>query len=261
MHCFTFWTWILSRINRVWHYKKSWSKSKSNKKVLLRERKRHTDHGISSTPSVVLYQGDGVPLERGVPPYPRLDGAPPVQGWMGYPLFKAHQVVFIIKWWRYPPSKAGWGTPLAGPDWGTPCGQTDRHMSKHNLPVILYSWSVKSEAVHEVQFMSTKHSQQGVRVLIKRSWVLSPLEAIFCAEFILLFHRVSLVGSVASFVQFRKNSVVMWPSCQFIPSDQSKLHSPSSFPVILKINNVGISVLPKFENKLHTIIYSISTMP
>ena len=41
-------------------------------KVLLRERKRHTNYGVSSTPSAVLSQGGGT-LERGV-------------GTLGYPL-------------------------------------------------------------------------------------------------------------------------------------------------------------------------------
>ena len=59
-----------------------------NKKVLLREHKRHTDHSVSSTTSVVLYWGGGYPI----------------------------------------PPPARWGTPPPG------CGQTDRHVSKHNLP-------------------------------------------------------------------------------------------------------------------------------
>ena len=69
------------------------------KKVLLRERKRHTDRGVSSTSSVVL-PGGGYPLP-GVPP---CWGGPPCQG---------------------------------GPAMGYPCWtdrQMDRHVSKHNLP-------------------------------------------------------------------------------------------------------------------------------
>ena len=81
----------------------------SNKKVLLCERKMHTDCGVSSTPSVVLYRG-GDPLLGGTPcqgeGYPingrstsRLDlgryrpsepgQVPPFQYWIfrdGYPL-------------------------------------------------------------------------------------------------------------------------------------------------------------------------------
>ena len=83
-----------------------------NKKVLLRERKRHTDRRVASTPSVVL-TGWGYPIPgpdrgRGVPypwmgGYPHLwtggqgwMGVPPVQGWMGVPP---------------PPSGPGRGTP------------------------------------------------------------------------------------------------------------------------------------------------------
>ena len=83
-----------------------------SKKVLLRERKRHTYRGVSSTPSVVLYRGGipcgGVPHPKwgGTPgyslsgpgrgtPHPRLDGGMPHprldEGthrgwtWLGYP--------------------------------------------------------------------------------------------------------------------------------------------------------------------------------
>ena len=38
-------------------------KNMMNKKVLLRERKRHTDRGVSSTPSVILYE-EGYPPPR-----------------------------------------------------------------------------------------------------------------------------------------------------------------------------------------------------
>ena len=113
--------------------------TKRNKKVLLRERKRHTDRGISSTPSVVLYWGGGgggglplpgVPhpcwgyLTLGTPPsdlagggYPTSDsphqtwlgGVPhPCWGGGGYPTSGT------------PPAGPGWGTPLAGPGRGTP---------------------------------------------------------------------------------------------------------------------------------------------
>ena len=34
---------------------------RTNKTVLLRERKRHTDRGVSSTPSALLYRGGGTP--------------------------------------------------------------------------------------------------------------------------------------------------------------------------------------------------------
>ena len=56
-----------------------------DKKVLLRERKRHTDRGVSSTPSAVLYLGGGLPL--------------PCQG---------------VPHLGYPPSRPGWGVPHPG---------------------------------------------------------------------------------------------------------------------------------------------------
>ena len=143
----------------------------SNKKVLLCERKRHTDRGVSSTPSVVpVPRGGGGThpaldggyphpwTDGGTPPHPRLDvvppslsldgGTPPSKaGWgntpskagWGYPPSKTG--------WGYPTSpssdggiilfKAGWGYPLAGPDRGTPrplCGQTDGQTHVKTLP-------------------------------------------------------------------------------------------------------------------------------
>ena len=51
-----------------------------NKKVLLREHKRHTDRGASSTPSVS--RSGVLPLPR-VPPWPGLAGEVPEPGLMG----------------------------------------------------------------------------------------------------------------------------------------------------------------------------------
>ena len=67
-----------------------------NKKVLLRERKRHTDRGVSST------------TRSGVTPPARFDRGG------GY-----------LRWGTSQPGPTGggyprWGTPLAGPGWGTP---------------------------------------------------------------------------------------------------------------------------------------------
>ena len=58
-----------------------------NKKVLLRERKRHTDRGIRSTPSAALSGlvptlagGGGTYLGQGVPYL----GVPPILTWLGW---------------------------------------------------------------------------------------------------------------------------------------------------------------------------------
>ena len=105
-----------------------------NKKVFLRERKRHTDRSVSSTPSVTR---DGVlPLPRqGIPPagVPPWQGYPPARsdggGWV--PPGQAQRGVPEVGYPRqgYPPPPAGpsWGTPLPGPGQSIPprCGQTD----------------------------------------------------------------------------------------------------------------------------------------
>ena len=94
-----------------------------NKKVLLRERKRHTARHVASTPSVVLTGVNpipgpdpdggtpslGVPLSRSRWGYPHLDLAG-VDGGVPHP------------WWRrgYPPSGLNQGTPLSTFRWGYP---------------------------------------------------------------------------------------------------------------------------------------------
>ena len=102
------------------------------KTVLPRERKRHTDRGISSTPSAVLYRGGGrypIPTKGG---YPTL-GTPP--SWPGQRIPHPCQGSTPP---QVPPIGPGWGTPLVRPNWGTPppiwtwsgypprCGQTER---------------------------------------------------------------------------------------------------------------------------------------
>ena len=52
-----------------------------NKKVLLRERKRHTDRAVSSTPSV---SRSGVPPPAGVPPGQVWWGVPEVGSPLGW---------------------------------------------------------------------------------------------------------------------------------------------------------------------------------
>ena len=78
-------------------------KTHLNKKVLLRERKRHTDRGVSSTPSVILYEV-GYPPPIGVPPGKVRWGVPKV----GYPHRGTPQ----------PGLTGGGGTPRLGPNGG-----------------------------------------------------------------------------------------------------------------------------------------------
>ena len=86
-----------------------------NKKVLLRERKRHTDRGVSSTPPEVGYPPAGYPRPGPTGGYP--SWGMPRQG--------------------YPPAGPGWGTPQVWTD-----RMMDRHVSKHYLPVVLRTRSV-----------------------------------------------------------------------------------------------------------------------
>ena len=141
-----------------------------DKKVLLRERKRHTDRGVSSTPSVT---------RGGVPP------------WQGYPLARSDGG--YLRWGTPrpggvpPPAGPGWGTPhwtwlgyppqsdLAGVP-PTPPHQTwlgypppqvwtdrrmDKHVSKHNLPVVLRTRSVMIKIVFASNQIFVDCSQQS----------------------------------------------------------------------------------------------------
>ena len=100
------------------------------------ERKRHTDHGVSSTPSVVLWwwgtPAGGYPIPgqggySGVAPHPDLAGVPPVWTWLGYP------PIWTRLEYPPPPVQDQMGVhPPSGPGQGTPPqGWTDW---KHNLP-------------------------------------------------------------------------------------------------------------------------------
>ena len=143
-----------------------------NKKVLLHEHWRHTDRGVSSTPSVILYEvgppRQGTPQARSNGRYPPA-GVPPNQVWQrGY--LRWGTPIGVPPWPCLMGRYLRWGTPQqgypppAGPGWvplpcldlaGVPpppwCGQTDgwmdgwmdRHMWKHYLPVILRTRSVK----------------------------------------------------------------------------------------------------------------------
>ena len=107
---------------------------KQDKKVLLRERKRHTDRGVSSTP--ICFPKWGTPL-----PQPGPTGGGGLTG--GYPLARSDRGGT-----RGGVPPLNWGTPPPGWTWTWLCGQTDgwmdgRHVSKHYLPVVLRTRSVK----------------------------------------------------------------------------------------------------------------------
>ena len=76
----------------------------TNKKVFLRERKRHTDRHVASTPVVLTRGGGATPSLGSTPVTPSPSG--PGRG-------------------TPPPCKAGWGTPPSGPSWGTPHPRLD----------------------------------------------------------------------------------------------------------------------------------------
>ena len=88
-----------------------------NKKVLLRERKRHTDRRLASTPSVVLTGGGGgypITGQGGI----RIQGTPRIQGWMGVPPVQG--------WMGVPPH-----LDLAGVPPPRRCGQTENITFPH----------------------------------------------------------------------------------------------------------------------------------
>ena len=106
------------------------TKINRNKKVLLRERKRHTARSVASA----RYAGaGGTPSSHGagVPHSVMVGGGYPIQSWWrdttGTPLpsrpGRGTPPPTIKTWLRYPlPSKPGWGTPLPPSrlGWGTP---------------------------------------------------------------------------------------------------------------------------------------------
>ena len=132
-----------------------WNKYMYNKKVLLRERKRHTARRVAIASP--CYSGGGVPwqnffsqsehvssqircqkffplLRRGTPGPetgypPHLDLGPPTLTWTWDPP--------TWTWtWDPPPRTWTWDPP--------PCGQTHRQVSKHYLPVVLRTRAVKT---------------------------------------------------------------------------------------------------------------------
>ena len=100
---------------------KFYSDNRFNKKVLLRERKRHTARRVASTPYVVLTgypPPPRVPPWQGTPPagYPPWQGTPPgrVPPWQGTPWLGTPRQGTPLP--GYPPRQ---GTPLPGypPSW------------------------------------------------------------------------------------------------------------------------------------------------
>ena len=114
-------------------------KKQKNKKVLLREHKRHTDCHVASTPSVVLprYPPSG-PGQGGYPAW----GVPCLGGTLpgGYPakvppLSGPGEVPPSIWTWRgTPPSGPGWRVPC----WGVPCQGTPPSGPGWVLPI--WTW-------------------------------------------------------------------------------------------------------------------------
>ena len=89
-----------------------------NKKVLLRERKRHTARRVASASSPGQGSTPSIP-DRGVP-HPVLDGGThPVLG-RGYPILSWMGIPPFIPGQRVLPSRPGLGYPPSGPGWGTP---------------------------------------------------------------------------------------------------------------------------------------------
>ena len=81
---------------------------------------------ILADPPPPPHRLDLTPPPVGPDPPPRLDLTPP--GWTWPP-----RLDLTPPGWTWPPQ-------LAGPD--PPCEQTDRHVSKHNLPVVLRTRAV-----------------------------------------------------------------------------------------------------------------------
>ena len=135
-------TGLMSMYGHWYRYSSSCSvKTSTYKKVLLRERKRHTDRGVSSTTRWGTPPPVRVPPLVGVPPQPGLmgggyprwgtpqSGYPSVWTWLGY------SPPPTWTWLGYPPYQLD--LPRVPPP-PPRCGQTesspDRHVSKHNLP-------------------------------------------------------------------------------------------------------------------------------
>ena len=169
-----------------------------NKQQQESERKRHTDRGVSSTLSVTWSAVPPSPQQgthpgrvspwAGVPPA-RSDGGTqggvPLAGYTplsaGVPPGRSDRGTRggVPPW--HSTSQQGYPSPPSGPGWGTRpiwtwsgtpsrCGQTDRHVSKHNLPVVLRMRSVKTGETlwFFVNRFLCKMAWQGLRTRLNR---------------------------------------------------------------------------------------------
>ena len=108
----------------------------TNKKVLLRERKRHTARRVTSARYAALCNG-GVPWVGGTPSQvggtPSQVGGYPISGPGGYPILgqggypisgRGYPISVLGVHWVPPPYRPGWGVPWVTPypdlRWGTP---------------------------------------------------------------------------------------------------------------------------------------------
>ena len=137
-----------------------------NKKVLPRERKRHTARRIASACYAALSNGGGgvphpvmvggtwgTPPSRpdqggtpsnhgtlgylGVPPVQTWDGVPPTQTWDGVPPYTWNGVpLYPDLGWGTPHPELGWGTHPSRPGWGTPPPEvwTDKQTENSTFP-------------------------------------------------------------------------------------------------------------------------------
>ena len=105
------WENIKNKVDKTFEKVTKWI---LNKKVLLRECKRHTACCITSTRYAALSNPDlvGGYHRYWVPPW---DGVPPNLGW-GTPL----RWGTLQTWDGVPPPDLGWGTPYLDLGWGTP---------------------------------------------------------------------------------------------------------------------------------------------
>ena len=86
---------------------------------MKRKRKRHTDRGVSSTPSVILYEVGYPPTPVGYPPPRQVQGGGPEVGFapsgQGTPSPPPLDLTGVTPphqaWLGYPPSGPGRGTP------------------------------------------------------------------------------------------------------------------------------------------------------